>query len=164
MMSYDLGNSQLDCVKTSRLTLNNSAKKIELKEAYRLNNKPMDEGTSIEDSDHKQCVRGAYSQKHCEGLKQSKGNLERNNVDLLVSEPMNEATTIEDSDQQHCVRDAHSQKHYKVSQKSERNLERNNLVFSVSHGSHRIHFINVCSVTPPVFSCAVDCFLEISFR
>ena len=66
MMSDDSGNSQLNCVKTNGLTLNNSKQKLELRENYRLNNKPMDKAKSLEDSDHKQCVRGAHSQKHCE--------------------------------------------------------------------------------------------------
>ena len=58
----------------------------------------MDEATSIEDFEHKQ--------KHCEGLRQGKGNLGRNNVDLLVPEPTDEATSIEDSQQQYCVIEA----------------------------------------------------------
>ena len=114
--------------------------------------------------ERKQYARGANSKRHCEGLKQSKVNIETNNVDLLVSEPMDEATSIGESDQQHCVRYAHSQKHFKGLKQNEGNIERNNVYFLVLDGSHRIHFVNSCLVKPLVFSCAVDCFLEINFR
>ena len=77
---------------------------------------------------------------------------------------MAESAFIEDSNQHHCVRDFHSQKNCKGLKRNEGNLERNNADFSVSDSSHRIHFMNACLVTPSVFSCAIDCFLEISFR
>ena len=47
---------------------------------------------------------------------------------------------------------------------SEGNYEMNNVDFSVADGTHSIHFINACLVTPSVFSCQVDCFLELRFK
>ena len=82
-----------------------------------------------------------------------------------------EKTSMEDSSQKTCVRDAHLQKTSKGLKQNKGNLESiNEVVFedqvdlSVSNVSQRIHFMNACIDTPSVYSCAVDCFLEICFR
>ena len=82
-----------------------------------------------------------------------------------------EKTSMEDSSQKICVRDAHLQKTCKGLKQNKGNLEsiievifEDHVDFSVSNVSQKIHFMNACIDTPSVYSCAVDCFLEICFR
>lgn len=135
--------------------------------------------TAIEDSAQQTCVRDAHSQQTCEGLKQNNPVVQ---------------TAIGDSAQQTCVGDTHSQQTcgwLKQSEKEnlegqgqenisktmsikESNVATANDTLQISHVDYvdflvsemqpRIHFKNACFNVPSVYSCAVDCFLEISYR
>ena len=111
----------------------------------------------MENPTQKTCVRDALSEKTCEGAKQTINPMEK--------------TSIEDSSQKTCVRDAHLQKTCKGLKQNKGNLESINEVvfedhvdFSVLNVSQRLHFVNACIDTASVYSCAVDCFLEICFE
>ena len=77
---------------------------------------------------------------------------------------------IDDSSQQICDRDASSQKkcdglkQINVVQGNINSTDDAGIDFSVTERGNRTHFINTCFETPSVYSCAVDCFLELSFR